>query len=320
MATTSPFIGRREGIGIGIESVAGTAVAPQCWLRWLDNGFQNKTTTIENESAMGVVERVNDSDVVQKWAEGTIGGKVTSQGIGYLLLGMFGSVSTGAASGGIYPHTFSVSQSAVPTTLTVARTSPLTSQRHSYAVLDNLEITAETGGWVQVSSAIKARVGATSTETVAFTTEKEFTSKNVVLKLAENTAGLAAAPAVGTSRVQLTIERSSEAFYPLGTDDAPEFMRGAFEARGEFVVRLTDTQYESDFLSNAAKAMSIAITNDTESLTFTASQVRYRELEHTKDRDNVVTATVQFFCEFDQSANSSIVPVLRNTKTAYAAA
>jgi hypothetical protein len=120
--------------------------------------------------------------------------------------------------------------------------------------------------------------------------------------------------------LQLTLERSSEAFNPLGTDDAPEFDRGTFEARGEFVVRLTDTQLEADYLANTRKALSITLDNDGEGITFTASKVRYRELERSADRDNVVTATVQFYCEFDTATNAAITPVLSNTKATYQAA
>lgn len=318
MATSEQFIGRREGIGLGIETTPGTPVAPQVWLRWLDNGLQNKTEVIENESALGVVDRVNDSAVVAKWAEGTIGGKVTSEAIGFLLTGFFGTCSTGTVASGIYPHTFTVSQSAVPKALTIARTSPLSSERHSFGSFDNLEISNEAGGWVQVSTAIKARAGVSSSETVSFSTEKEFTSKHVVVKVAANTAGLGAALATPASRIQLTLERSNEPYFPLGTDVLAEFDRGAFEARGEFVVRLKDTQYEDDYLANAVKAMSITMTNGTESLAFTAPKVRYRELEMSKDKDNVVTATVQFFCEFD--GTSSITAVLRNTRATYVAA
>ncbi|WKK71449.1 phage tail tube protein [Rathayibacter oskolensis] len=183
-----------------------------------------------------------------------------------------------------------------------------------------MEITAEAGGWVEVSSAVKARIGVTSAETIALASETEFTSKHVTLKVASTVGALAASTAVKASRVALTLERSSEAFFPLGTDDAPEFDRGPFEARGEFVVRLGDTQYEDDFLSNALKAMSITISNGNDSLAFTASKVRYRELEVSRDRDSVVTATVQFFCEFDTAANSSIVPLLKNTRATYVAA
>lgn len=54
------------------------------------------------------------------------------------------------------------------------------------------------------------------------------------------------------------------------------FDRGTFEARGEFVVRHTDTQYETDFLTNTAKAMSITPDNGDDSLVLTASKMRYR--------------------------------------------
>lgn len=320
MATSAPFIGRREGVGFGIESTPGTSVAPQIFMKWNDNGLQPKTTVAEFESAMGVVDRVADSEVTQKWREGTVAGPATSQVLGFLLYGFFGSCSTGAAVGGIYPHTFTTSQSAVPSTLTIARTNPLESQRHSYAVIDNLEITNEAGGWVEVSAAVKARIGATSTETLAYTPEKLFTSKHVTVKVAADTGSLAAAPAVSAARVQAIFERSSEAFFPLGTDDAPEFMRGASEARGELVVRLTDTQYESDFLGNTTKAMSITIANGGEGLTLTGSKVRYRELEYTKDKDGVVTASLQWFAEFDTAANAALAAVLKNTRTSYTAA
>lgn len=320
MATSDPYIGRREAIGLGIEASPGTAVPPQVWLRWLTQGLQPKKTTVENESAMGVIDRVNDSQATAKWVEGTVGGKVTSQAIGFLLLGMHGSVSTGTAVAGVYPHTFTNNPSSIPKTLTLASVSPLVSRRHSYATIDNLEITAEAGGWVEVSTAVKARIGATSTETVALVSEGEFTSKHVTLKVAANVAGLTAAPAVKATRVNVVLERSSEPFFPLGTDDAAEFDRGTFEARGEFVVRMTDTQYEDDFLTNAVKALRVTLGNGADSLEFTGSRVRYRELEASRDRDAVVTATVQFFCEFDTATNTSIATVLKNTRATYAAA
>lgn len=321
MTIVKPNIGRREAIGLGIEATPGVSVAPQNWLRWLTHGVQNKTSVIENESAMGVVSRVNDSEVVQKWAEGTIGGKVTSESIGFLLLGFFGSCSTGAVSSGIYPHTFSENQSSEPKTLTIARNAPLGAQRHAYGTFDNLEITAEAGGWVEMSTAVKAWAGVASNETPAFlTTEKEFTSKHITLKVANDVASLAGATPIKVSRVSMVMERSSEAFFPLGSDSQPEFDRGASDYKGEFVMRLTDDQYETDFLANAIKALRITIANGTTSLELTAGRVRYREMETTRDRDNIVTVTVQYYCEFSPSENASVTPLLKNTRAAYVAA
>lgn len=319
MATSDQQIGRREGVGIGIEATPGTAVAPQIGLRWLDQGLQNKTNVIENESAIGTVEKISDSAVTSVWAEGTINGKVTSEAVGFLLLGMWGTVSTGAAVNNIYPHTFSLKQSSIPTALTFTVANPLETNRYSYGTIDTFEVSAETGGWVQVSCDVKARKGATSTDTIVYSDELEFTSKQITLKLAADSAGLAAADALKISSVKLTASRPSEQYDALGTDDEPEFGRGAFEATGEFVIRYTDTQYEADYITNAAHAFEVAMTNGDTSLVFTATKVRYRELERSKDKDNIVTQTVSFTCEFDTDANATLVPVLNNSRATYQA-
>lgn len=321
MATADQYIGRREQIGLGIESAAGTAVTPQCWMKWLDHSIQNKASIVEDESAIGVVDRVSDSAIVAKWSEGKLGGKVTSEGIGFLLYGLFGTVTTGTAVGGIYPHTFSVNQSSIPKTLTIGRSNPLAPQSHTYGVVDSVEITAEAGKYVQVSSAIKARVGETSSLTPAYTsTEKEFTSANITAKLAANVAGLGAASVIKSQKLTIAMERPSEAFNPLGTSDDPEFDRGVFEAKGELVLRYDDDQYDTAYLANTAKALLITLTNGTTTLSFTGGQVRFRELERSTDKDNVVTQTLSFYCEYSPTEGEAILPVLNNTRATYAAA
>lgn len=317
---TEPYIGRREAIGFGIGTDPAVTVAPQGWIRWLDQDVQPKLEIIENESAMGVAEKINDSEVVGKWVEGTIGGKVTEVGVGFPLLGIFGSVTTGAVVGGVYPHTFDVNQSSIPPAITLAKVTPIQSKRHSYTTFDTFELTAEEKGWVQVSSAVKARIGETSTEVVALTSEKEFTSKNIVLKTAASSAGLAAAPAIAAKSLKLNIERPSEMWFPLGGDDNPVFDRGVFEAKGEFVIRYLSTDVEDDYLSNAIKAMSIKMANGATSLEFIATKVRFRELEKSSDRDEIVTQTVSFYCELDTTAGKAIQAVLKNPRASYAAA
>ena len=88
------FIGRRVSVGLGVESTYGTEVAPTIWPRHMKLGFQRKTTRVENESAMGRVEGVNDSAVVEQWAEGVLEGKVYDLSIGYLLYNIFGTLVT----------------------------------------------------------------------------------------------------------------------------------------------------------------------------------------------------------------------------------
>jgi len=286
----------------------------------MEASINTKLTVEENESAIGVVDRVSDSDIVSKHVEGKLGGNVSSKSIGYLLLGMWGTVSTGSPVTGYYPHTFSVRQSSVPTTLTIARSTPLASQRFAYGTVESFDMDAQAGKYIKVSSAIKARIGATSTETPAFVGETLFTSRHITVKTAANVAGLGAASAISASSVKLSVSRGADAFVALGdntTIPAVEFNSGAFEAKGELVVRMTDTQYETDFLANTIKAMSVSLVNGSDTLVFTAAQVRYRELEKSSDLNGVITATIQFFCEYNTTAAASITPVLTNTNTSY---
>lgn len=320
MTVFDPYIGRREAVGFGIGSSPVTAVAPQVFMRWLENDVQPKTEIVENESAMGLVEKINDSEVVGKWVEGTLGGKITDTAIGFPLLGFFGTVSTGAMSGGKYPHTFNVSQSSIPPAMTLAKSGPAGGKRHPYLTFDSFELTAEKQGFVTFSSAVKARIGATSSETVAFTDELEFTSKNIVLKTASSTGGLAAADPIDAISLKLSLERSSEAFFPLGGDDNPKFDRGTVEAKGEFVIRYNNTDVEDDYLNNVIKAMSITLTNGTTSLAFTAGKVRFTELERSSDRDEIVTQTVSFSCQVDTTTSKLIAAVLTNGRASYIAA
>lgn len=317
MATASPYIGRREGVGIGIETTNGTAVSPAIWLRLLDQDFGNVVDVITNESAMGNVSQVSDSEVVAQYAKGKLSGKVTATAAGYLLTGFFGSpVTTGA---GPYTHTYSMSNSSQPSpSLTLAVARPLDSFRHAYGVIDSLEFAVEQGGWLTVEAAVKARVGATASDTIALTTETEFTSTHVTAKIATNTAGLAGAPALSAIKATVTLERESNNFAPLGTSTSVEFDRKQFTAKGEITVRYSDTQYNTDYLANTAKAFSLSAVNGTQSLSFTASRVRYRELSVNKDRDDIVTQVISFECELDTAASYQLIqPVLVNAKTNY---
>lgn len=320
MATADQHIGRREAIGLGLEAAPGTAVAPQIYAYWYDNGLQSKTNVVENESALGVVDEINNSDVTSSWMEGDIGGKVADQAIGYLLTGFFGSPTTGTAEDGIYPHTFRMAQSSIPQTLSVTRSNPLETLRYSYGTVDSLEFTAETDDYVMFSAALKGRPGEPASATSAFLDETEFTSKHATVKLASDVGGLAAATNLKAVSAKLNLERPSEAFNPLGTGDEPEFDRGAFSVSGEVVVRYTDTQYEEDFLNNTAKALQLKLENNGRSLTFTLPQVRTRELERSGDRNEVVTQTLNLKGEYSLSAGYTVEAVLRNTRATYEAA
>lgn len=324
----SEFIGRRVSVGVGVETDRGTAVAPSYFYRHLSLDFARKTTAIQNESAMGRVEKINDSAIVSQWAEGKLEGKVTDTGIGYLLANIFGQVSSAAASGqtGAFDHSFSIGQSQTPPTLTIARKDPNTDRRHALGTLADLEISVEAGDWVKVNATIMAKMGEVATNVVSFLEENEFTSRNVVIKMADDEAGLASASPIAAKSFKITINRNATTYSSFtGSLDISNIFTGAYELTGEMVLIYDTTDFEDKYYNNTAQALEVTIenaqvdigTSTHPSLKFKAPKVRVSEWSQSNDLDNVIEQTLSFSIEFDTTQGKALEATLRNTKEDY---
>lgn len=323
---SNPFIGRRESVGVGIETVSGTGIAPQAFQRHLALTLDPKTTVAQNKSAMGRVENINDSAVTEQWMDGSINGKVTDQTIGYFLLNIFGQVSAALhpTETTVYDNTFTVA--ATPPTLTLARTSPVRSRRFAMATLTDLEIDIKQNDWVQFTATVTSKAGATSTETVVFTAENEFTSKHTVLKFASTVAGLSGATATQAKSIKLKISRKAERFTPLGTIDPVSFDPNEWSVTGTIVTRYTDTTMEDIAFLNTAQAMSLSLINtDTTigtsanpALVFTAPQVRLSPITLDNKLDQTLSQTINLTGELNLTLGYMLQAVLTNLKNGYA--
>jgi hypothetical protein len=322
------FIGRRVSVGLGVESTYGTEVAPTQWMKQTKLDFQRKTTTVQNTSAMGRNEDVNDSALVSEWAEGNLEGKVYDISIGYLLYNTFGSLANATnadASGTVFDHTFTVSTSQIAKSLTLTRVDALSNRRHGMATIDSLDISVKQADWAMVTAGFKAKTGVTGSDTAAYTAENAFTSKHVTVKSATNLAGLSGATALSPKSLKLTIKRDATTYIPLGSIDPVAINTGKWSATGEIVLRYTDTTLEALWAANTQQALQIAFkntdvtigTSTNPSLTFTAPKARFSSFSMSNDLDNVIEQTVGFTCELDSTAGYMLQAVLTNTKNAY---
>jgi hypothetical protein len=324
----NPFIGRRESVGIGIETTAGTAVAPQTFSRQAALTWDQKTNTIDNVTALGRVENSSDSAVTERWTEGSLNGYVSDQLLGYLLVNLFGSVSSALhpTETTVYDNTFTVSSTALPPTLTIARTNPVASRRHAMAMLSDLEIDIKQNDWVQFTATLQSMAGTISTETVVYPTETFFHSKHVVVKTAANLAGLTGATPLQLKSLKLKMSRKIERFTPVGQIDPASFDPNEWSVTGTAVARYTDTTLEAIALANTAQAMSIALINtDTTigtatnpSLTFTLPQVRFDPQTLDNKLAQTLSQTFNFKGELNTAAGYMIQAVATNIKNGYA--
>ena len=325
---TNPYIGRRESIGVAIETTYGTAAAPQTWQRHLALTLDPKTTVVQNKSAMGRIEDINNSAITEEWVDGSINGKITDQTIGYFLTNIFGAVSSAVhpAETVVFDNTFTASSTAIPPSLTFARTSPVRSRRFAMGTLTDFEINIKQNDWVQFTATVTAKSGSTSTETVAFITENEFTSKHANVKFATNLAGLTGATASQVKSIKLKISRKVERFTPLGTIDPVSFDPNAFSVTGTIVTRYSDGVLEDLAFNNTVQAMSIALVNtdvaigtaSNPALVFLSPKVRLSPITLDNKLDQTLSQTINFTAELDLVSGYMIQAVLTNIKNGYA--
>lgn len=322
------FIGRRVSVGVGNETTRGTAVAPSYWFRHLSLSFGRKTTAIQNESAMGRVEKINDSAIVSQWAEGQLEGKVTDIGVGYLLANIFGTVNSQkkADDATVYEHSFTINQLQTPPTMTIARKDPNSDRRHALGTLSQMELSVEAGDWVKVNCDILAKMGTDTSNTVAFIEENEFTSRNLSVKMANDEAGLATAAPVACKSFKITINRNANTYLACNDSiDITDIHTGAYELTGEMVLIYTNQDWENKYYNNTAQAMEVSIENkqvqiSTKShpgIKIKAPKVRVSEWSTSNDLDAVIEQTLSFSIELDATKGKAIEAVLTNTKANY---
>jgi hypothetical protein len=321
------FPARLESFGVGKETTPGTSVAPASWVPHLSLTLDQKTTQIQNNSALGRLEDFNDSAVVGEWAEGSLNAKIYDQSFGFFLLNTFGASSSALHAGEtiVYDNTFTVNNSTLPPSLTFCRVNPNVTRRYSLGYLTDLEIDVKAGDWAQFTCSLIAKVGATGSDTAAYLAENEFTSKHLTAKIATNLAGLTGASALDIKSLKLKITRKLDTWIPFGAIDPTSFDLNEWNVTGEFVLRYSDTVTEALALANTRQALSLTLANTDvtigstshPSLTFTAPKTRLTPITLDNNLNQAVNQTVAFSCELDTTAGYMLQALLTNLKNGY---
>lgn len=324
MATFNSYKKRREAIVIGPESEPGVVATKQYAFRWLDKGLKPVPGIIENESAMGSDVKINDSAIDLWHSEGPLGGKVTEDGIGWLGTGMFNKVTT-TEVGDQFKHVFSRDQTVARRTLSVWDVRPVSTRLYKSVYMDNLTVKVEVGekgAWLEASTALKGwkHQDVTGITPVFKVGEKEFTSRQIEVFLADNVAGLAAGK-IKPKSITLQMEESTTVDHSIGeVNDDPEFDSAPAEAKGSMVIKYRKTDFEDDYFINKVHALKVVATNGTSKVEWLGTKVRFRELTDSDGRDDVVTQEISFYFEADAAnAGKDIEMTVTNDVDSYAA-
>lgn len=320
--------GRLNYVGIGRETTRGTAVAPAYWSKWLELDFQDRVNKVRNDSALGTLDMYNDSEVIERWSDGKLDGKITDKTFGLILAAALGANSTDATASGetiVYDHTYATANTAIAQSLTLVRKDSNSNKRYARAMLSKLDIEVVTGEYAKYSAEFTAMKGVTNTDVPALVAENEFVPRHAVVKMASAVAGLNAATQIPIKSFKLSIDNHVEPYFVLGSDEPAEINNLEREVTGEITLRYTDTTYETLWTNNTDQALRIDLTNTdvtlgtatNPKLRITLPKVTLEDFAKPADKSAIVEQTFKFTGMYDFTAGYAISAVLTNTVASY---
>lgn len=259
----SKYIGRLIKLGIGKETVRGTAVAAAYWLPIAKADHIDKSEYAFNEASIGTILDAFDSVVVKKFAEGGWSALIGDKHFGLVLLSSFGSVAS-ALKGGetvVYEHTYSLQEGAQHQSLTIGIDEPNGDYQFALGALVSLEVKYELGKVLEYVAVFRSKKGVSATLTASITSENYFRPHDFSLKLAANLAGLGAAPVTKVKTFNIKFEKEVEDDDVLGSVDPQDILNKQFRISGSVEFIFDDETIKGYALAGTQRAARVEIKN-----------------------------------------------------------
>lgn len=315
------FVSRRGSLGIALEATRFTPVNPTYWLPWAVMSFGDSIEGERQEEGLG---NIADSDaffVTMKKGEGTVDSQLFDQALGYILSSLLGAVPV-TSGGNPYTHTYTLSQSNQPKTLSLYWKDPNSSYMFTGAVVDSLKMTVAQNAIVAFTIGFKSKAAKDWTaQTPDFTTlGSKFVQQNLQFRLASSIAGLAGASETYLKNLELTINRNTVFDSNLGTVEPMDILAQDLSVEGSLELNLEDETYRNLMLANTYQAMEIKLYGGTSSsLQLQFPRVDFNEWQRDLDLKSIAKQSINFKANYDAANALDIIStcVLINTKVSY---
>lgn len=323
----SEQIGRLRSVGIGKETVKGTAVVPAFWVPV--SGFESnpKVEVKQKDGAIGRIDGAYSSEIVSKSSEPSLEGYLTDKAAGLLFLAALGQVTTGSVSAGVYPHAFSVLNTNEHPSLTVSFKDANLGKQIPYCLLNELALEANVGDYLRFNAAFMGKYEANGTLTPSFyATDNIFISRHVSVKIADDIAGLAAASALNLQAFQLTITKNVTPVFGLGSDEPVSVRNGQLDITGSLTAIQNDETWRALYAANTKKVMQITIENTGVTIgsgsghpkiVITINNADFNPYKDESSLGDLIKETVNFNGMYDLTNAKSVEVTLYNTQATY---
>lgn len=319
------FTGSRIDLGIGKETVRGTAVAPGYWLRTSEVALDEKIVQAVDESSRNLIEDSIDAQLVEKFAEGTFAMPVRDKSFGLLMLSLLGSVVDSTVETGVYDHVFSVQQSNQHQSLTLHLKDQNADKDYALAMLTEMEFAVELQKHAIAKFGFRSKSGATQARSASYVSENIFLPTMGDIRFAANLAGLTGATPIKVRKVVLKVLKNAEDDRALGSADPQDILNRVFVAEGEIEIVYDDQSYVTNLLANTTQALRIDFTNASVTIGATSNpRIRFelakallQDVSRKFVKGDVVVQTLKFKGFYSESDSSMLTSTVRNTVASY---
>lgn len=308
------FTKRKNELGIAIEEVAGTPVAPTHYIPFLDCTLNNKIEIISDEQAKGTrFGEGSDSIIGKKSGEGKIEVVLDPTTAPYWFALAMGSIVS-EAKGQQFAHTCSLSDSNEPLTATIWRNIGIDTVQFSNSVISSFEMSFA-DNVAKLSMDIISKSGTTQSRTSSLTTDLElFTFKNATVT-------------IGTTEIKvedfkLKVDNDPESLYAPGDNDVDRIAVKTPKITGSFKLVLeSDDQYDA-YNGLEKQALSIEFEGATDTIEIKLPQIRIDGWSEDGGNDDLAREAIDFVVEESDESGEEIpmTVVITNSVEEYAPA
>lgn len=314
------FIGRKVEAGIALESSRGVGIAPKYALGKIDYSLYDKTVDVRDDSGIGRIEDSNDKFVVEKYAQGAIGGILGANSALYLLgLAFGGTPSVGAAVDSRYPWTLSVGNTNQHASASLLVKDGNQTLIHKLLMLNQLELSMDVEDAVRYNAEFISKVARTSTQTIpTYVDDLKFTKRKAKIYLASDVSGLAAATRVSLKSFRLTISKNLVRDSAIGTAEPEDILNQQLSVEGELRLNYTDQTIKNYMLAGTYRAMRLSLESEKlisgtyGDVTLDFSKCDFFSWEPDAANDEIVSNTINFKANYDLSNGMLNAGTVRN--------
>ena len=320
----SKYIGRKINVWFGKESTRGTAWTIAVWNPKASLDFEDKSEKVIDESSIGVIEDSFDWHVVKQYAEWSFESNVYANVFGYLLLNVFGAISS-ASKSWAYEHSFTVDETNNHQSLTIGLADDTQDRTFALAMINSLELNAEVWDFVKANANFRSKKSANATLTPAYAEDYAMLAKHVQIFMADDLTWLDSATPIESTSLSLTINKNIEDVDILWSTEPADFCNTFFSVEGTLELTWNDETYKQLYMDWTKKALRIQVidSNNTiwssanPTLTIDLASVIMTEFAKTQDNNSLVKQSITIKALYSMADSSMISAKLLNTTASY---